>query len=319
MHYNLYDRFRGSWWGGLIGQNWVNQLLIVPQTRDLFSQPWLRERRHFTTMLLESELTVDHLGSFWDLQSTVSQQDPILGLKHNSSLLSLLPLIIFTPDNRNLDLKIIPEGNLKSVNLAKNSSLQQDILIWSYLITKVLNHQTNIFEQHQVIEEIVNLDQEPENPLINQLILVSQGIQQGKSLHQVGEQIIAKNQLRATAISLAWYCFATTPDNFRLSTQRAGQIEPNLAWLTTALTGTLSGAYNGMTRISRNWQVAKEQKQDEQLENHLLVKIFRSWLGIHGGGMDQITHNWKLDAIAPPGLIQPRRSLKIISQLSSDN
>ncbi|NJL52707.1 MAG: hypothetical protein HC930_11730, partial [Hydrococcus sp. SU_1_0] len=150
--------------------------------------------------------------------------------------------------------------------------------------------------------------------------LVLRAIQSGSSLTHVLEQLASKDQPSATAIALAWYCFATTPHDFKLSVTRATRIESDQGWLITALTATLSGAYNGMALISQSWSVNPEQdpeaESNGQLENQLLTKLFKSWLGIYATEGDSESYNLKLNAIALPKVIQPRQKLKIISQSS---
>jgi hypothetical protein len=77
----------------------------------------------------------------------------------------------------------------------------------------------------------------------------------------------------------------------------------------------LAGAYNGMTVILGNWRTDIEQNQSWQLENQLLLKLFRFWLGVYAVEQNYEAYNLELDAIALPQFIQPRQSLKIISQL----
>jgi hypothetical protein len=308
MHHNTYDRFCGSWWGSIIGQTIVNQ---INQFDDPLTQPWLLKRRQIAQMMLAQKSDTTNSLSFLALQSAGDD------LKYNSNLLSSLPLIIFQTDEPNLSLKLAKQPNLKTVNSQSNIFLSQDILIWSYLLTTVLNHQTKIAEKELLIRNIFQHNLMLKSPLIEMLNIVVQGIKNGSSLHQLMEQLLAKNQLQATAIALSWYCFATTPHDFKLSVQRAARVDSKLAWLTTSLTSTLSGAYNGVTTISENWRAEIEQNQSWDLENHLLLKLFRFWLGIYTVEQNNESYNLELDAIALPQFIQPRQTLKIISQSSS--
>ena len=308
MHHNTYDRFCGSWWGSIIGQTIVNQ---INQFDDPLTQPWLLKRRQIAQMMLTQKLDTTNSLSFLALQSAGDD------LKYHSNLLSLLPLIIFQTDEANLSLKLAKQPNLKTVNSQSNIFLSQDILIWSYLLTTVLNHQTKIAEKELLIQNVFQHNLRPKSPLIEMLNIVVQGIKNGSSLHQLMEQLLTKDRLQATAIALSWYCFATTPHDFKLSVQRAARVDSKLAWLTTSLTSTLSGAYNGVTTISGNWRAEIEQNQSWDLENHLLLKLFRFWLGIYLPEQNNESYNLELDAIASPQFIQPRQSLKIISQSSS--
>jgi hypothetical protein len=318
MHHNTYDRFCGSWWGSIIGQTMVNQ---INQLDAPLTQSWLLERRQITEMMLAQKLSTTEVVSFLAVQSVASIPHAANNLPDHSNLLSLLPLIIFQTDKTNFYLELTQQSNLKLANLDSNINnnifLGQDILIWGYLLTTVLNHQPKIYQKKLLIKNLINHDLMSKSPLIEMLNIVVQGIASGSSLEQLTEQLLAKDQLPATAIALAWYCFATTPHDFKLSVQRAARVDSKLAWLTTSLTSTLSGAYNGMTTISGNWRAKIEQNQSWHLENDLLLKSFRFWLGIYAVNRDQQSCKLELNAIASPQFIQPRQSLKIISQSSS--
>lgn len=304
MHHNTYDRFSGSWWGSIIGQTTVNQT-------DFWTQPWLLERRQIAEMLLTEQLSTANLISFLALQSAGGRSNEI-NRQYHSNLLSLLPIIV-VQNEPNLYLELAQKPNLSANS---NICLSPDILIWGYLLTTVLNHHRGL-SQKPSIEELFNPSLGLKTPAIDMLNIVLPAIKSGSSLHQLTEQL-SSNLLQPTAIALAWYCFATTPHDFKLSVARAARIDAKLGWLTTILTSTLSGAYNGMAAISGNWRTDIEQNQSWDLENYLLLKLFRFWLGIYPGEENnQSSYSIELDAIALPQVIQPRQCLKIISQLSS--
>jgi hypothetical protein len=326
MHHNTYDRLSGSWWGSIIGQTIVDQSV---NSFNPFTQPWLLERRKIAEMLLAQELNTTNstdlfsASAFQSAANMTELTDQVDDLKYNGNLLSLLPVIIFQTDEQDLRRKLRGKNNLKSANSPSNISLSQDVLIWSCLLNIALNSRSSGLAQKTVstvMEEIFNHHQVPKSPLTDQLRLVFSAIQRGSSLTQVVEQLSSKDQSSATAIALAWYCFATTPHDFKLSVTRAARIESNQGWLITTLTATLSGAYNGMALISQSRRVNPEQDPEAQsnwhLENQLLTKLFRSWLGIYSTEGDGESYNLKLDAIALPKVIQPRQKLKIISQSS---
>jgi hypothetical protein len=318
MHHNTYDRFCGSWWGSIIGQT------IFHQAGNPFTQPWLIERRQIAEMLLTQQFSTTNLTSLTDffsssgIGSAVNMTNKVNGLKSSSNLLSWLPLIIFQTDEQNLYLELTKKPNLQSANSTSGISLSQDMSIWAYLLTSVLNHQTGLSEKKLLIEEVFKHNLLPASSLTEKLSIVFQGIKSGCSLQQLTEQLLAQDRSHTTAIALAWYCFATTPHDFKLSVGRAACLEFNLAWLTTALTATLSGAYNGMTVISHNWRTEIKQSQNWNLENQLLLKLFKFWLGIYTVEGEYQSYNLELDAIASVQFIQSRQSLKIISQSSSN-
>lgn len=325
MHHNTYDRFCGSWWGSIIGQT------ITHQADNPFTQSWFLARRQIAQLLLEQKSTITNASNlttlinlFFSLPLTSGEgiSTQTNDLKYNGILIALLPLIIFPLDEQDLCHKFRGIQHLKSANYFNNIYCSQQVLIWNYLLTTVLNNRFNSLSQPGLIEEILHQHQMPESSLTNKLQLVFRGIKRGNSLTQIVEQVSAVKPSEASAIALAWYCFATTPQDFKLSVGRAARIDSkidfnidsNQGGLITALTGTLSGAYNGMKIISQGWKT--EQEQHWHLENQLLTKLFRSWLGVYATKENYELYNPKLDAIARPRLIQPRQNLKIISQSS---
>jgi|GEM_PF-6044114 len=307
MYHNTYDRVRGSWWGAIVAQSLLNQLLSEPQAR-LHSQSWLIQRQKLATSILKQELSVGYL------QKLIADLAlPITNLQHNSSLLSLLPAIVFPANKSMLQLKNIVESNLKSANEPIQIAINQDALGWEYLLTSVLSCKLDLVAQKRVIRNVIEYRLGTSGLLANKLGLVAREIENGSSLGSIVEQLSPLKGFTSTAIALAWYCFATTPQDFRLSIKRASLVATNFAWLTIALTGTLSGAYNGMAEISAFGRTEGENPQ-EQLERHLCEKLSQDWLGIYAYERRDLFYNHNLEAIALPGLIQTRQSLKIVSQ-----
>lgn len=58
------------------------------------------------------------------------------------------------------------------------------------------------------------------------------------------------------------------------------------------------------------------QNPNYSLENQLVRKLFKAWLGIYAIDHHQESYNQELDAVASLRVIQPRQVLKIISQKS---
>ncbi|NJL52663.1 MAG: hypothetical protein HC930_11385 [Hydrococcus sp. SU_1_0] len=309
MHHNTYDRFSGCWWGGIIGQ------CFIPKTQVSASLTWLPERREIGQVLL-NQLSAPDFDNFLTIQSASNSSGQAESLNHHSNLLSCLPLIIFPSNQYSLTLKTKQNQRLISKDSYHYLFVDEELLIWSYVLNMILNQQFDSLTPKIAIEQIVKFTQVTESPLISKLQLVSQEIQTGNSLVQVTDELSSSEHLLANAIALAWYCFATTPRDFKLSVQKASHLESKLGWLTTALTATLSGAYNGMAVISRGWTIDQEQDWCWQLEDQLLLKLFKHWLGVYTVEGDYESYNLKLDAIAPPKFIQLRRHSKkiIISQ-----
>ncbi len=356
MKYQTFERFQGMWLGSIVGQALANQNNSCDRSRmiNFPSQNWLAERRQIAEILLQAQglgvddialqLTIpprDHSATMEDCLKKVNQ--PAVssqfssGYNYNSrpvsehhrtteiklatggsNMLSLLSLIIFCGDNYDLLNKIMGKDNLKLANSGENAEIREDILAWSYLLTSVLN---NKFESRQinfnlVVERILNNLEVKETLLAQKLNLVVKAIKSGMSLHQLLDKMSSDGNTQQTAIALSWYCFATTPHDFRISVQRAASIKTDVAEFTAALTGNLSGAYNSIIGIPWNWRASISHHPNYSSENQLVMKLFKTWLGIYSIDSNQESYNQELNAVASPQMIQPRQTLKIISQKS---
>lgn len=310
MHHNVYDRFQGCWWGSILGQSF-----ILPLDReDRVTSLWLQKRRKVARMLLKQSRVDDIVVTLLQSASGAVDEDNLS--TQDESMLALLPTIIFGADNKIIQFQHILQNNFNIANVTENK-FRQDLLIWSQLVYVVLNSKFLAATRLQ-INELFKV-QQAQNSLISKLKLVCEGIDSGISLHQLYRKIRESNNYRETAIALSWYCFATTPRDFYLSVQRASRIESQTALLTVALTGILSGAYNGMTRISVYRRSISVRDNYQSIENDLFDKLFNYWLGVYTVENSCHSCNLEIEAIAPPRFIQTRSKLKIISQSNFGN
>ncbi|MGF1587955.1 MAG: ADP-ribosylglycohydrolase family protein [Pleurocapsa sp.] len=337
MNSSTFDQFQGIWLGSIIGQALASQKSCGEQTKiiNFPAQTWLDERQKVAQILLNTEnlpakdlgqrllrrkttepaLTV---GQNYSLREIISQNrvKTIKTVEHGSILLSLLSLMIFYGNDLNLFSKIIGEYNLKSANSRENAEMRTGILIWSCLLTRVLN---NKFQPEinvkPIIRRTIDIVKVSETLLTKMLEIAIEAAQSGISLHQLVEELSSGGSDWQKAIALSWYCFTTTPHDFRLSIQRAASLEPNIAWLTAALTGTVSGAYNGIAVIPWRWRAIANQNSIYRLESQTARQLFESWLGIYSLNSHPLFDH-QLGAVASPQIIQPRKALKIISQTS---
>ncbi|HEY9769189.1 MAG TPA: ADP-ribosylglycohydrolase family protein [Coleofasciculaceae cyanobacterium] len=319
MSISTFDRFQGIWLGSVIGQALANQKGCCAQTKiiNFPTQNWLVEREKIAQIVLTTEnLSAKDIGQqLAILQNATSKDDR--QAECGSSLLFLLSLIIFYGANLNFLSKIIAQYNLKSANSQKNAEIRIDILIWSCLLTTVLNNKFKPdINVKSIIRRTTNIAEVEKTLLIEMLEIVTEAAKSGTSLHQLTEELPSRGNSWQKAIALSWYCFTTTPNDFRLSIQRTASLEPNIAWLTAALTGTLSGAYNGISLIPWRWRAIANQNSIYRLESQIAIKLFESWLGVYSINSNCKLFNQQLYAVASPQIIQPRKALRIISQKS---
>ncbi|MBE9043533.1 hypothetical protein IQ255_03765 [Pleurocapsales cyanobacterium LEGE 10410] len=344
MSYSTFDQFQGIWLGSIIGQALANKNLSEPSKIINYQPSWLAARDQIAETLLETErlevsYLADQLAEIFKSTNNIDSQDgdwanswefslikdfnqsfldngiaENRSLEYSSKILAMLPLIIFYGSDQNLFTEVINQCNLKLANSQENTDYIEDILSWGYLLTLAINNRlssdTNV---SLIVRQILTGARVKQTSLTAKLNIVAEAWEQGISLYQLRE-LLPKDHIRSTVIALSVYCFATTPQDFRLSIKRAASLEPQLAWLTTALTGTVSGAYNGIAGIPRNWRAMANHNLTYQSANQTIVKLFQAWLGIYSVDSKQFLYNPEVHAVAPPKIIQPRSALRIISQ-----
>ena len=316
MQHNIYDRFHGCWWGGILASR------CFPSTTDkkpkMLEPSWLKKRRALARILIEHKLRTASSAVVSSLSLVRGTATPDYLSVSDEVMLVWLPLIMFGTDNGIGQPEFISDGfNLfEGIEDEENEQLQKHLSIWSQLVNGVLYSRLSRPLGRIVTDRLSNEQQF--NSLVSKLRLVQQRIEGGITLQQLEHQLKSSNNLREQAVALSWYCFATTPRNFELSVKRAIRVEPRVALLTATLTGTLSGAYNGMTRISGYGRSLFIREGERDLENYLFDELFADWLGVYAAGAAR-SCDLTLEAIAPPKLMQTRSGLKIISQSNFHN
>ena len=320
---NTLDRFRGAWLGSMLGSSIELRKGVGKAYRHENNDTLLQffiVREQLAEIAIESQtLNAEAIADLLVERKPMGDRSSVLA-EYSYCLLSLLPLIIFYGDNWNLLEKIVRKYCLKLGSLSNSLELEADTLLWSYLITSIFHSGLELNGRHfsQSIGQILNKMAVKKTALIGQLEIVITAIERGVSLEQLSDELLPRGNSVQRAIALSCYCFATTATDFKLSVQRASNIDPEIAKLATALTGTVSGAYNGMARIPLSWKKMAKQDTAYSLASQTTLKLFRAWLGVHPVG-NELSSNIENQAIAIPSLIQTRKTLKIISQKSLFN
>ena len=327
MTYNTFDRFQGIWLGSIIGHLvYSSSSNTIELSPDATLLNWLGLRKQ-VAKLLEAERSLENIApKLVLLEETIvdaSANPTVITSEgrldklfvYGSRVLSLLPLIIFYGDDLN-SFQIISKCYLKLAGSIKAEEITEEILIWSYLITLLLNNRStpDRINFKLIREKVVNNAKSSDISSIKKLVIALEAVREGTSLHQLVEKLSKSGNSWQMAIAISFYCFATTPDDFRLSVKRAANLDlPMASWIAT-LTGTLSGAYNGIRGVPYQWRTIAEENLTYYEESQLASKLFKTWLGTYSVNNHQQSYNRELCAVATPRIIQPRPTLKIISQ-----
>jgi len=182
-----------------------------------------------------------------------------------------------------------------------------DVLLWGEALGGILAAK---YQPATLLKQL--LPRYPQTDLAPQLELIESFLRKNAGLCQVVACLNRFNQPCQTALALSLYCFLYTPEAFTLCVKRAGGTG-KFAPLTTPLTGALAGSYNSFIAIPVSDRLALRENPQTQQLNQTIQRLFLAWSGVYqptlGGDLSS-------EALATPGVIQPRPSLRLISQKS---
>ncbi|OKH26189.1 hypothetical protein NIES593_03715 [Hydrococcus rivularis NIES-593] len=295
MRYSLLSRFQGGLLGGFLGETLIDS----------------SSKREGT---IASEIGIDSIEP-WLASSTLSAEDwEQIGDRLSAALegktptnsgelaVAALPILFFFHD----DLGLLKEQLQHLVNIWQLSAQTlEDVLIWAYAIALALREK---LDPDRLLPQILVRYRSAQTPLIDQLEQVRTWLEQGTSLRQAIAQISRDG--KPNPIALALYCFARTPEDFRLCLMQAIRTGKQ-ASLVAALTGALAGAHNSFSGIPIDWRVAVGKHPTGQKLTREATCLFAAWSGAYKlEGLDTL----KSAAVTSPLVMQPRSSVKIISQ-----
>lgn len=332
MNYSALDRFQGMWLGSIIGfalSNNSDQSDYQKLYQADFPS-WIETRDEIAKIIIQNhqkELILKQIAYF------LSQTPKINLQKHHCDIfLILLSLTIIQEDNANM-VNICSEAVAQSYGISVDTAeIEQEFVIWNYLITSALNSQLQFSEPNvsMIVKQILGGAKVSTSSLAKGLEIVSQAWERGLSLQkltEIYEQENEKSKLKlenslfqptvSFVIAMSFYCFISTPKNFMLSVKRAASIPSKLSTPITIFTASISGAYNGFAHIPRSWKLAANHHPLYQQTQETAQRLFKYWLGVHNLDNQELSYNSEFHAVADHSIFQPRQNLKIISQKSS--
>ena len=298
MRYSLLSRF----YGGLLG-NIIGELLSSNcQGKEREISPWSEIVIQTTDTLIK---TGNLVQNDWQ-RIKQNQKNFPLNRSANSSeaALATLPIALFFHENFNL----LQEG-LRQARIIwqDQTEVLEDVLLWGYAIALALREK---LEAKNIITQIITYPKISQTPLLNKLEQVRSFLERGIGLEQFVTQMSSQCSPSQMPIVLALYCFGYSPEDFYLCVTRAirGGYQPQI---TAALTGALAGVYNSYSGIPLNWRIALRKNPLTSSMKQKAKYLFNVWSGVYQPDNIELPNSV---AIASPMVIQPRPSLKIISQ-----
>lgn len=323
MQYSLSSRFRGTLVGAVIGE--MLELSSSTTTKH-FSYPkptkpddriqlsHNRESRLLTTiagrLAILSAKSLIRLGRF-DLDNwrDTCNEDLLLQKFIASSsgdalnclspiIISTLPLALFYHEN---EIKL--RQNLELAVTGHDAVRRDGVLAVGYTISQSLNENLNAAT---LIPQIITFLGEPQTQTAQHLAQVQRLLEQRASLERAVTEL---SRDLSTPIALAFYCFLSTLEDFRLSVVRAAQTsyQPQV---TTAIAAALSGAYNTTSGIPINWRLVSRAPKLAAwgITEAETLQISDSLVAVWSGVYSLATHPTNITqvAVAAPRVIRSR-------------
>lgn len=314
MRYSLLSRFRGALLGSLVGEILGNSKGIFPN-RLLLRYPQDQDNKSVVAPSTIAQLnwsqiatcgieSLIHCGRLdledWQLHASKVQSLALLKNTASSSeaALATLPIALFFHDEQS---KLRQQLQQATAHWHQTEE-DQGVLAVGYAIALALTEKLN----HTLIDQILNFLGNPQTLLGQQLQQVQDLIDKAAPLTIAVSQLQKEAQLQGakacpdTAIALAFYCFLSTPEDFRLSLSRASRIS-HQPQLISALTGAIAGAYNSNIGIPVGWRLGANQLNITTQRLQLAERMFAVWSGVYGAW---VVEPFPWAAIAAPKVIR---------------
>lgn len=301
MRYSLLNRFESAWLGGMLGEalGQNNQQKDWLKISNYQPSIWIRQGM----AIAQSLCNLGRLEPQNEEASEVGRDSSEVNSNSSQTALTALPIILFYHEN----------FSLLAAQLRQNprywhysTVILEDVLIWGYILALALREK---LDAKYLVDRVLVGVGAKSTPLIGQLKQINIFLAQGRGLEQVMEKLATRANLSQIALALAVYFFATTPEDFYLSISRASRTG-KLAPITSALTGILAGAYNGIAGIPLNWYIPSRTNLVYQTAQQQAKHLYQVWSGIDRLDAAEISGL----VVASPKVIQSRSSLSIISQ-----
>jgi hypothetical protein len=242
MRYSLISRVRGIFIGAFLGEN-----LAAENPDDLGKMAILGSQ----SLIALGRLDID------DWLKRQQQANLVLEKTDNAwgkIILATLPVAIFFHED-NIKLK---KNLLQVLKIWDTEPIVIDAaLAIGYAIAQSLTEQ---LDPLTLIPQTISFLGDTTTPLIQKLLKINTLLVQNAGLEQARTELGKQEQLSSN-IGLAFYCFLSTLENWRLTVLRAtdNSSKQDFWSLTSyprgAMTGALSGAYNSTAGIPINWQL----------------------------------------------------------------
>lgn len=317
MRYSLINRFRGILIGSLVGEIlggsgcqmgvWSGAALASPKPENAQPDRTLSNWSQIAACGAESLIRCGRLDlEDWMVRCGMMQSSLLL-LKATASsseaALATLPIALFFHDD---EVKLRQKLVEAAAVWQEDAEATDGVLVMGCALALALKEKLDVAV---LIPRILSYLGTPQTPLVQQLEQVQMLLEQGAGLETAFTQLRRppqqggeRSSRRDTSIALAFYCFLSTPEDFRLSVSRAFRTGSRFQ-TTAALTGALSGVYNSIVGIPVGWRLAVNQIGIGVEKLQMADCLLAVWSGFYEVSAAKRCPSL---AVAAPHVIQPR-------------
>lgn len=282
MRYSLGSRFKGTILGALLGENTASSRRNQLQGAGTLKITSL----HWSDMAIECASSLISLGRFDQQDWQKAKQQELTNLEDSyGAILATLPVALFFHEN---PIKL-RHNLLLAAEIWQNQPIVRDgILAVGYAIAQSLTEKVT---PASLISQTISFVGETSTDLPQQLLKVNNLLEDGAGLERVQAEF-SKEEKLSHSIAVAFYCFLSTIEDFRLSVLRSLQNSHPSQGI-SAITGALSGAYNSVVGIPITWQVMLVQANSTEGQvssSRRMVELAEALVAVWSGVYDLALH-----------------------------
>ena len=270
MQYALLHRFQATLLGAVLGETIGLHPLQHLNRKSLPKLQWAAVTRFYTQQFLQHNR--------FDAAEFCEKLMPKTA---GETTIALLPVALFFHEDR---LKL--RQMLNQVAEQHSAIAQPPSFAVGCAIAEALQEKLDPLTLIPTIITDLQSQSRDETASIDQLEQVQKLLNEQAGLETALDRLTSNSDHDAT-IGLAFYCFLSTPHDLRLALLRAAQTGGRSS-IVGALTGALSGAFNSMSGIPIEWQLALDswEAPSEQIvtQSDLLEmanRLLASWSGVY--------------------------------------
>ena len=241
MRYSLTSRIQGALIGALLGQS-----LATTKEESLYCKAAVQSL--YSLLQSQGGFNLEEYNQQFQQQDWDSDiADDLMLL---NSILATLPIALFFHENH-LKLR---ENLLLIIKDFNHPLIRDGVLSACYLIAQSLNEKMN---PDTLVSEITYFIGETTSLIPKKLQQVNNLVAENAAYLELQNCLDKENNI-SNIIAVAFYCFATTREDFRLTCLRAYKNKYS-SQACGAIAGAISGAYNGMAGIPITWHLGLDE------------------------------------------------------------